>query len=59
MDCSLSVSSVCRVLQQEYWGGQLFPSPRDLPDPRVSVKMREGGIGQEEGGEGVRRPRLA
>ena len=25
MDCSL----------QEYWSGQPFPSPRDLPDPEI------------------------
>ena len=28
-------SSVPGILQQEYWSGLPFPSPGDLPDPRV------------------------
>ena len=35
MDCSLSGSSVHRILRQEYWSGLLFPSPGDLPDPGI------------------------
>ena len=28
-------SSVHRILQQEYWSGQSFPSPGDLSDPGI------------------------
>ena len=26
---------------QEYWGGVLFPTPGDLPDPRVKLEFLE------------------
>ena len=35
MDCSLPDSSVQGILQQKYWRGLPFPSPRDLPDPGI------------------------
>ena len=35
IDCSLPGSSVCGILQQEYWRVFPFPSPGDLPNPRV------------------------
>ena len=34
MDCSLSDPSVCGIFLARKWSGLLFPSPRDLPDPR-------------------------
>ena len=33
MDCNLLGSSVCGILQQDYWKGLTFPSPGDLPNP--------------------------
>ena len=33
MDCSLPGSSLCGILQQEYWRGLPIPSPGDLPNP--------------------------
>ena len=33
MDCSLPGSSVRVILQAEYWRGQPFPPPGDLPNP--------------------------
>ena len=33
IDCSLPGSCVHRIIQQEYWSGQPFLSPTDLPDP--------------------------
>ena len=35
MDCSLPGSSVHGIFQAEYWSGLPFPSPGDLPNPRV------------------------
>ena len=36
MDSSLLDSSVHRIFhRQEYWSGLPFPSPRDLPNPRI------------------------
>ena len=35
MDCSPPSSSVHGILQQEYWSGSPFPSPRDLPDSGI------------------------
>ena len=35
LDRSTQVSSVHRILQQEYWSGFPFPSPGDLPHPGV------------------------
>ena len=32
---ALQGSSVHGILQQEYWSGLPFPSPRDLPDPWI------------------------
>ena len=37
MDCSLPVSSVHGILQQEYWSGLLCPSRGDLPDPGIKI----------------------
>ena len=31
-------SSVHGILQQEYWSGLPFPSPRDLPDPGIKPR---------------------
>ena len=36
MDRSLPGSSVHGILQQEYWSGLPFPSPGDLPNPRIT-----------------------
>ena len=38
MDCSLPGSFVHGILQQEYWSGQPFPSPGDLPDPEIDTR---------------------
>ena len=38
MDCSLPGSSVHGILQQEYWSRLPFPSPGDLPDPRIEPR---------------------
>ena len=35
MDPSLPGSSVLEFSRQEYWSGLPFPSPGDLPDPRI------------------------
>ena len=35
MDCSLPGSSVHGISRPEYWSGLPFPSPGDLPDPRI------------------------
>ena len=35
MDCSLPGSSVLRSSRQEYWSGQPFPPPGNLPDPGI------------------------
>ena len=34
MDCSKTALSV-GFLRQDYWNGLPFPSPGDLPDPRI------------------------
>ena len=41
MDYSLPGSSVHGILQAKYWGGLLFPSPRDLPDPRSPASQAD------------------
>ena len=35
VDCSLPGSSVHGILQKLYWSWQLFPYPRDLPNPGI------------------------
>ena len=35
MDCSPQGSSVCGFPRQENWSGLPFPSPKDLPNPRI------------------------
>ena len=35
IDCNLPGSSVHGFSRQEYWSGLPFPSPGDLPDPRI------------------------
>ena len=37
-NCSLPVSSVHGISQQEYWSGLPFPPPGDLPDPGIAPK---------------------
>ena len=38
MDCSPPGFSVCGISRQEYWSGQSFPSPGDLPDPGIKLQ---------------------
>ena len=38
MDCSPPSSSVHRISRQEYWSGQWFPSPGDLPKPGIEPR---------------------
>ena len=38
MGCSPSGSSVHEILRQQYWSGLSFPSPGDLPNPRVKPR---------------------
>ena len=38
MDCSPPGSSVHGFSRQEYWKGQPFPSPRDLPNPGIEPR---------------------
>ena len=38
VDCGLPGSSIRGILQQEYWNGLPFPSPRDLPDPGIELR---------------------
>ena len=38
MDCTLPGSSVHGILQERYWSGLSFPSPVDLPDPRIKPR---------------------
>ena len=38
MDCSPPGSSVCGIVQQEYWSGLSFPTPGDLPDRGIELK---------------------
>ena len=39
MDCNLSGSSVHGIFsRREYWSGQPFPSPGDLPDPGIEPR---------------------
>ena len=33
--CDPMVYTVHGILQQDYWSGQPFPSPADLPDPGI------------------------
>ena len=35
MDCSRQAPLPMRFSRQEYWSGLSFPSPGDLPDPRI------------------------
>ena len=35
MDCSQPVSLSMGFSRQEYWSGQPFPSPGELPDPGI------------------------
>ena len=35
LDCSLLGASALEFSRQEYWGRQPFPSPGDLPNPRI------------------------
>ena len=35
MDCTCQVPVSMVFSKQDYWSGMLFPSPRDLPDPRI------------------------
>ena len=35
INCSLSGSSVHRILRQEYWSGLPFPTAGDLPNPGI------------------------
>jgi len=35
MGCSSPGSFVHGIFQQEYWNGEPFPSPGDLPDPGI------------------------
>ena len=37
LDCSSPSSSVQGILQQEYWSGLPFPTPRDLPNPGIEA----------------------
>ena len=37
-DCSPTGSSVHGISRQEYWSGQPFPSPGDLPDPGIKPR---------------------
>ena len=39
MDCSLPGSSVHGISRPEYWSGLPFPSPGDLPDPRIKPEF--------------------
>ena len=38
MDCSPPGSSSMGFSRQEYWSGSPFPSPGDLPDPRIEPR---------------------
>ena len=38
MDCSLPVSSVHGIFQQEYWSGLPLPSPGGLPNPGIKPR---------------------
>ena len=38
MDCSPPGFSVCGISRQEYWSGQSFPSPGDLPNPGIKLQ---------------------
>ena len=40
MDYSLPGSSVQGFSRQEYWSGQPFPSPEDLPNPGIEPRSR-------------------
>ena len=41
MDCNQPDSSVSGILRQEYWSGQPFPSPGDLPNPGIEPRSPE------------------
>ena len=41
MDCSPPGSSVHGFSKQEYWSGLPFPSPEDLPNPRIKLGSPE------------------
>ena len=38
MDFSLPGSTAHGIFQAKYWSGLPFPSPRDLPDPRIEPR---------------------
>ena len=38
VDCSLPGSSVHEISGQEYWSGQPFPFPGDLPNPQIEPR---------------------
>ena len=38
MDCSLQAPLSMEFFRQEYWSGLPFPSPEDLPDPRIKPR---------------------
>ena len=47
MDWSPPASSVCGILQAEYWSGLSFPLPGDLPDPGVKPTSHVSCIGRQ------------
>ena len=38
MDCSQQAPLTMRFSRQDYWSGLPFPSPGDLPDPRIEPR---------------------
>ena len=40
MDCSLPSPLSMKFSRQEYWNGLLFPSPVDLPDPGLGLRIK-------------------
>ena len=38
MDCSPTGNSIHGIFQARYWSGLPFPSPGDLPDPRIEPR---------------------
>ena len=54
MDCSLPYSLSMEFPRQEYWSGLSFPSPGDLPDPRIkprSPALQAGSLPTEPPGK--------
>ena len=58
IDCSPPGSSVYGISQQEYWGGLPFPSPGDLPDPRIEPRSPVSPAGGFFTSEPPRKPSL-